>query len=155
MVARIRHNWEAAGCQQPCELELWLLPLFRPWLWCTTRSDWNLAVLQGDSGTRFSLTYSDNSAGPSAAPTGAAGAAPGASGAASPPNAAPAAAADGAQGAWAAGKAWLAINFNKMCTPRSVSSTHSLGVKIPDGRSYSSPGRIRQRNTDFERHEHR
>jgi hypothetical protein len=48
----------------PCEL--WLIPLFRSWLWFTIRREGNLADHRdghSDSGTRFSLTYS---AGPSA-----------------------------------------------------------------------------------------
>ncbi len=78
---------------QPCEL--WLLPLFRPWSWFTIRCDGNRHDGHGDSGTRFSLTYS---AGPSAAPAAAAGAAAGAAGAAAPPSAASTAAAEGSPG---------------------------------------------------------
>ncbi len=124
----------------PCEL--CLLPLFRPWLWFTIRRDGNLADRRdghGDNGTRISSTYS---AGPSAAPAAAAGAAAGAAGAAAPPSAASAAAADrGPGGAWSTGDDWFAMQ----CAHRNL-------CPVPS-RSYSSPGRIRRRNTDIEEYE--
>jgi hypothetical protein len=99
-------------------MQLWQLLWFRPWLWFTISRDENLADRRdghGDTGTRFSLTFS---AGPSAAPlrpadvlivlcwsecaptaaVDAAAGAAGAAGAAAPPSAASAAAAEGGPG---------------------------------------------------------